>query len=159
MATMISEYFSLEDMIKTSHKECDNTPGVDHRKNLEKLCTELLDPIIRKWGKSYTMTSGYRSKNVNSVVGGSLNSDHCKGLAADFAMGSKELNKQFYDMIIGMKDEICWGQLINEDNYSVVHISFPTGTHRGEAFATMGKSFKVVPGSMQKVLGYCGGDV
>ena len=159
MATKISDFFTLEDMVrsdKAKEKGVDNTPGDMHRENLEKLCKYVLDPIRRKWGKTIHINSGYRGPRLNSIVKGSEKSDHCSGCAADISTWDRAENKRLFDMIRNMPDEIPWGQLINENDYQWIHISLKTSAHSGEVFAI--RNGATVKGSMQKVLGYCTGD-
>ena len=58
---------------------------------------------------------------VNNDVKGAKNSDHLKGLAADITGGSKEENKVLFELI---KNNFEYKQLINEYDYSWVHVSF-----------------------------------
>ena len=51
-------------------KKIDNTPTTEVKKNLEKLCQEVLQPIRDKYGRAITVTSGYRSPKLNAAVGG-----------------------------------------------------------------------------------------
>ena len=62
----------------------DNTPSPQIIDNLKRLA-ETLQEVRRLLGnKAILVSSGYRSHELNVAVGGSKNSDHCKGLAADF---------------------------------------------------------------------------
>lgn len=92
--------------------------------NIKKLVTDILQPIRDKYGKPVTVTSGYRNPSINRLVGGSANSQHCKGEAADIKC---EDNKELWDLIISMIDnkEITVGQLIDEKNLNWIHISLP----------------------------------
>lgn len=47
------------------------------------LCAYVLDPLRRQVDKPLLITSGYRSPEVNSAVGGSKTSAHMTGEAAD----------------------------------------------------------------------------
>ena len=44
---------------------------------------QLLDPIREAWGKPIIVSSGYRCKELNALVGGVKNSHHLLGCAAD----------------------------------------------------------------------------
>ena len=52
--------------------------------NMEALCTNVLQPVRDLVGKPFKITSGYRCPTLNRIVGGSTNSDHIRGQAADF---------------------------------------------------------------------------
>jgi hypothetical protein len=50
----------------------------------------FLDPLREALGRPIRVTSGYRSEAVNAAVGGSKNSRHKTGEAADFKVGAPE---------------------------------------------------------------------
>ena len=122
----MTEHFKLNEFIKSptadKHK-IDNTPSKEILVNLQELA-ELLEKIRSKWKSPLIITSGYRCKELNKLVGGSPNSQHVKGQAADII--SKN-NKDLFILIMQMvyKGEIKIGQLIDEHNYKWLHISTP----------------------------------
>lgn len=126
----LSKNFSLNELTYSStanYHKVDNTPGRLELENLKKLCEEILQPIRDKYGKSIFVTSGYRNPIVNRLVKGSSTSQHMLGQAADITTGSNEGNKKLFDMILQMIEngEIKVGQLIDEKDYSWIHISLP----------------------------------
>ena len=133
MATQLTKNFSLEEMVASATakaKKIDNTPNSEVKKNLEKLCKEVLQPIRDKYGRAITVTSGYRSPKLNTAVGGVKNSQHVLGQAADIkCTGTTKavLFNLIKDMIA--KKEIKVGQLIweygtkKEPNW--IHVSLP----------------------------------
>ena len=133
MGTQITKNFSLEEMIASATakaKKIDNTPASEVKKNLEKLCKEVLQPIRDKYGRAITVTSGYRSPKLNAAVGGVKNSQHLLGQASDIkCTGTSKayLFNLIKDMI--QKKEIKVGQLIweygtkKEPNW--IHVSLP----------------------------------
>ena len=48
----------------------------------------MLDIVRKKYGKSITINSGYRTSEHNEKVGGKPGSSHIKGLAVDIACGN-----------------------------------------------------------------------
>lgn len=80
---MLSEHFSLEELVVTRHVEIDNTPSPQIVENLHWLA-ENLEAIRKLLRVPMTITSGYRCPTLNKLVGGAANSDHMQGLAADF---------------------------------------------------------------------------
>lgn len=95
----LSKHFQLKELIVTSHKEYGNTPNSAAIWNLTRLCNDVLEPIREcLGGKPLYVSSGYRSYFVNKAVGGSLNSYHTKGLAADlpFSSASSAIKACFY---------------------------------------------------------------
>lgn len=97
------------------------------------MVNNILQPIRDKYGKPITVTSGFRSPSVNRLVGGSANSQHCKGEAADIKC---ENNKELWDLIIDMinNKKIVVGQLIDEKNLNWIHISLPNEKRKNQIF-------------------------
>lgn len=82
----LTENFSLHEMTKSEtalRLDLDNTPEDDHLENLKALCENVLQKVRDHYGKGVKVNSGFRHPRVNSAVGGSTTSDHCKGMAAD----------------------------------------------------------------------------
>ena len=130
----ITENFTFEELIHSAYAEkyhLSNLPKQDEIKKLNQLATEILQPIRNEFNSPIKVTSGYRSPQVNSAVGGSRTSQHVKGEAADLTSSD---NKKLMSLIIRLiKDKkIEVGQVINEFDYSWIHISLPTKTHHNE---------------------------
>lgn len=126
----LSKNFSLNELTYSStanYHKVDNSLDRWELENLKKLCHDILQPIRDKYGKSIFINSGYRNPIVNRLVKGSTSSQHLKGEAADITVGSKEGNKKLFDLIVQMIEdgEIKVGQLLDEKNYSWLHISLP----------------------------------
>jgi uncharacterized protein YcbK (DUF882 family) len=65
----LSDHFSLEELIATSHREFDNTPNASEMANLTRLAA-LLEQVKTVLGnKPVMINSGFRSKKVNDSVG------------------------------------------------------------------------------------------
>ena len=54
-------------------------------KNVSDELINMLDIVRKKYGKSLVINSGYRTPEHNKSVGGTSESSHIKGLAADIA--------------------------------------------------------------------------
>lgn len=103
-------------------KGIDNTPDPFAVQNLFKLA-ELLEKVRTALGnKAVLVSSGYRSMELNTAVGGSLTSDHMRGAAADFSAPSYGSTRAICEAIIAAG--IKFGQLIDEGG-RWVHISLP----------------------------------
>lgn len=120
------KYFTINELTRTS-MGLDNTPSKDVQANLEYLVNNVLDKVREIYGKPIKVNSGYRSKLVNKKVGGASNSQHTKGEAIDITGGNKTENKMIYEII---KNLGKYDQLINEYDYSWIHISYKNGNNR-----------------------------
>jgi len=81
----LSEHFSLEELTVSetaARKGLDNTPDNDALFDLKRLAS-FLEDVRAAVGKPLRINSAYRAPEVNSSVGGSKTSQHCKGQAAD----------------------------------------------------------------------------
>lgn len=118
----LTKNFTLKELTKTSSK-FDNTPNAEEICRLRVLCEKVLQPTRDEYGKPITVNSGFRSYLVNKDVGGVDASQHRKGEAADISAGSKAENKKLFEIIKTSGD---YDQLINEYDYSWVHVSYTT---------------------------------
>nr|DAZ42929.1 MAG TPA: peptidase [Caudoviricetes sp.] len=111
------KYFTLEELTRSdtaSIKHINNTPDESITEHLIELVEKLLDPIRERWAKycddnqlgnaGIRISSGFRNKELNKAVGGSLTSAHLTGYAADLqnVSGSRE---EFYQFLLNfLKD-------------------------------------------------------
>ena len=142
----LSGHFSLAELTKSqtaTRKGIDNQPTLDHIENLTELCTHVLEPTRRNFGKPMVITSGYRSEELCEAIGSSKNSQHAKGEAADFEMfgvDNKELAKY-------IKNNLVFDQLIlefyNPDDPSSgwVHCSYNKEENRKQSLLYNGKDY------------------
>lgn len=82
--TYLSDHFSLAELTVTAQRGLDNTPTALVIENLRLLAATLERARALLGNKPITITSGYRSPEVNRAIGGSSHSAHMAGLAADF---------------------------------------------------------------------------
>ena len=115
-----AKYFTYDEMIVTN-TGIENSPMQGELDNLQLLVTAILDPLREKYGKPISVNSAYRNPLVNREVGGSATSHHVLGMAADITTHNKDTNKILHDLI---RDNFKFTQLINERDYSWVHISY-----------------------------------
>lgn len=129
------KYFTIEEMTESSTataKGIDNTPSKDIEAKLQKLIEAILDPLREWYGKPIRVNSGYRCEALNEAIGGSKTSQHCLGEAADITAGSKEENEKLFNYI---KDNLPFDQLINESDFSWIHVSYREGRLRKQVLA------------------------
>ena len=114
-------------------KGISNMPTPEHIENFKKLAENVFQPIRDHFAVPIRISSGYRSKELNTAIGGSLSSQHCQGEAIDIDMdGTTITNKQIFDFI---KNNLNFDQLIwefgTDKNPDWVHVSYEsTGKQR-----------------------------
>lgn len=125
----LSTNFSLAELTKSQSATrlgLDNTPDENVIGNLRTLCEEVLQKVRDHYGMPVVINSGYRSPQVNSAIGGSRTSEHCKGMAADIEVPGIP-NAELATWI---KDNLRFRQLILEfytpgiPDSGWVHVSF-----------------------------------
>jgi uncharacterized protein YcbK (DUF882 family) len=122
--------FSYDELIASSTAKrlgLDNTPTEKEKEKLRELAEYILQPIRDSWKSPIIVNSAFRSEAVNKAVGGVKNSQHRLGEAADITIGGKERNRKLFNFIqkLIQKGDIYVGQLIDEYNYSWIHVSLP----------------------------------
>lgn len=78
----LGKHFTLAELSRTSTGLA-NAPDAAARVNLQELVQVALDPLREHLGRPLKVTSGYRSRAVNTAVKGSKNSRHLTGEASD----------------------------------------------------------------------------
>ena len=137
--TQLSKNFSLKEMTATN-SGLPNVPNDEQLHYLTLLCEKVLEPLRYIYGKPIKVNSGFRSADVNKAIGGAATSQHCKGQAADITAGSKEENEKIFK-ILSTRD---FDQLINEKNYSWIHVSFVPNGNRKQKLKFDGKKYTQV---------------
>ncbi len=118
MGTIPQTYFNLEQCIFSSlarKNKINNFPGSDyivdssrnlynpslHKTtiihNLNKLFKYCINPIFRNFGGNLALTSVYRNKEVNKILGGVENSQHIYGYAADIVLTNNEQTSTLFN--------------------------------------------------------------
>lgn len=121
------KYFTLNELIKSDtakRLKITNIPNFQEKKNVELLVDNILDPLREVYKKPIIVTSGFRCEALNKVVGGSKNSHHRTGQAADIRTieDTPEENKKLFDLIQELN--LPFDQLIDEYNFDWVHVSY-----------------------------------
>ena len=122
----LSANFSVSELTRSqtaTRKGIDNSPNDEQLANLRALCENVLQPIRDHFGKPVRISSGLRVPELNTAIGGSTTSDHCKGMAADIeipGVDNKELaewigeNLEFRQLILEYYDgtpDSGWGHV------------------------------------------------
>ena len=149
----LSKNLSLSEVTRSEtakRRGISNMPTPEHIENFKKLAENVFQPIREHFGKPIRISSGYRSKDLNTAVGGSLSSQHCTGEAIDIDMDGTDItNAQIFHFI---KDNLNFDQLIAEfpenSNPAWVHVSYEsTGKQRKQILVAkkVGGATKYIP--------------
>jgi len=143
----LSKHFKLEEFEKSmtaTRKGIENKAGSGEIKNLTDLCYGVLEPVRAKFDKAITITSGYRSPDLNRAIGSkSDTSQHCKGEAWDFEIAGVS-NLQ---VALWINNNCDFDQLIleywkdGEPNSGWVHCSFKDGSNRKQVLTYSGDKY------------------
>lgn len=87
--------------------------------NILLLILNVLQPLRVYVNRPITITSGYRSKELNARVGGVHNSQHLTGQAADLVIQGMTIDEAFNAV---KRSGVPFDQLIHEGKW--VHVSF-----------------------------------
>jgi hypothetical protein len=127
----LSEHLDLSEVTRSEsakRKGISNMPTEAHIANFKLLAEKIFEPIRTHFRCPIIISSGYRSKELNAAIGGSLTSQHCQGEAIDIDMDGTPngvTNRMVFDYI---KDNLEWDQLIFEfgdkENPDWVHVSY-----------------------------------
>ena len=126
---MISEHISYKEgvySITATRKGIDNTPNNEQLKNMELIADEIFEPLRTYVGGPIKINSFFRCPELNTAIGGSNKSQHCKGQAIDIDdTYGRMTNAEMYHWI---KEHLEFDQMIwefgNDDNPDWVHISY-----------------------------------
>ena len=104
-----------------------NNPNETQLEAMKLVAEKCFEPLRLWYNKPIKINSFFRSDLLNRAVKGSLTSQHKKGEAIDIDAGSKEENKKLFEYI---KNHLEFDQVINEYNYSWVHVSYSKTKNR-----------------------------
>ena len=126
---MISNHISYKEGVYSTtatRRGIDNTPNDDQLKYMETIAEEVFEPLRTYVGGPIKINSFFRSPELNTAIGGSKTSQHCKGQAMDIDdTFGRMTNAEMYHWI---KDNLDFDQMIwefgNDDNPDWVHVSY-----------------------------------
>ena len=124
----LSRNFTLHELTRTN-APIPNVPSAEETANLKELVVNVLQPAREIFGKSITVTSGFRSTAVNAHVGGATNSQHTKGEAVDITCTD---NSELFDIIRRLDfDQLIW-EFGNDIQPKWIHVSYKKSGNRRE---------------------------
>lgn len=130
--TQLTEHFSLEELTfsqAAARRGLSNQPGPDELGRLKRTA-EGMEQVRDLLGVPINVSSGYRSKAVNAIIGGVETSQHVRGEAVDFT--ARRFGSVAETVAKIAASDIAFDQLINEYG-QWVHISFINPAERGRS--------------------------
>lgn len=134
------KYFTIAELVRSGialQQGIVNHPYIHEENqvydNLLELVNNLLDPIRDRFATPIIITSGYRCRQLNALVGGAENSQHRIGKAVNFYFSgftAKEMAQAFYEIA----EEFDYDQLIYYKTRHIIHISYNGLENRHQAF-------------------------
>jgi hypothetical protein len=121
---MISKHITYEEATQSPtalRLKIKNEPDTAQLESMKAVAAMCFEPLREWYAKPIKINSFFRCDELNKAVGGAKNSQHSKGEAIDMNAGSKEENKKLFDWC---KANLIFDQLINEYDYTWVHISY-----------------------------------
>lgn len=128
----LTKNFNLQEFIRSqtaSRKGINNTPSKEVVNNIKYLTKNCLQIAREHIGKPFTITSGYRCKELNQAIGGASKSQHCKGEAVDFVCNGLGSSKTLFKAIL--ESGVEFDQIIEEFG-QWVHISYKKEGNRNQ---------------------------
>ena len=126
---MISKHISYKEGVHSNtatRRGINNTPDDEQLNNMELLANEVFEPLRDYVGGPIKINSFFRCPELNTAIGGSKTSQHCKGQAMDIDdTFGRMTNAEMYHWI---KENLDFDQMIwefgDDDNPNWVHISY-----------------------------------
>lgn len=141
MSEMVSPHFALAELTISETAKARGIPNLPLSQHLDNLriTAHRMEAVRAILGRPITPTSGYRSPEVNRLVGGVPNSDHALGWAADLAGTLAEARRLAETLD-------SFDQLILERSGSIIHISFSPRNRMQVLTQRGGPGTAIVPG-------------
>ena len=140
----LSTNFTLEELTISQtalRNNIDNTPNEEEIENLKRLCINILQPLRDDFELPLVVSSGFRSKELSSLVGSKITSQHCSGCAADFIIPGVDNKKVFKHIVENLPMDQAILEYYTEDNGGWIHVSYvPNG--RGQALVKDKEGYK-----------------
>jgi len=132
----ISKYVTYKEVTKSNQAtalKLANIPNSEQLINLRLVCAKIFDPLREHFGIPIGISSGFRSVELNSKIGGSKSSQHCQGKALDIdgdIFGGIS-NKLIFEYIRKSCtfDQLIW-EFGSENSPDWVHVSYNEGNNR-----------------------------
>ena len=144
----LSKNFTLTEYTKSqtaTRMGIDNKPSYEHLNKAIKLFENVVQKVRENFGVT-VINSGYRGPALNEAIGGSTNSQHCKGEAVDIECPGTSN----YTVAKRIEETTDFDQLIlefytpGEPNSGWVHVSYIESGNRKQSLTAMKENGKTV---------------
>jgi hypothetical protein len=134
----MTKHFTLAELTfspTASKRGIDNTPTPEQQQNLLNLCVHVLEPVRHFLREPLQITSGFRSEQLNKVIGGATRngkatSQHCEGKAADIVCRGR--NAEIFKYLKNLDvDQVIW-EFGDNNEPDWVHVSWNGSSNRNE---------------------------
>lgn len=125
---LLSKDFSLSEFTLSAtalSKNIKNEPNAKQLDAIKQLVSAVLQPARSTLGMVIAVTSGFRSKALNEIIGGANGSQHSKGEAADIQCND---NARLFNYIAShcVFDQLIW-EFGDDQQPDWVHVSYKAG--------------------------------
>jgi D-alanyl-D-alanine dipeptidase len=153
----LTEHFSMKELTQSQTAIKNGIPNIPKDPqvvaNLTLLCEKVLEPLREGMKCPIRISSGYRSPELNKLIGGAKASQHNIGEAVDIDLDEK--NAELFSYIVNNLDfdQIIW-EFGDDKNPDWVHVSYKAAGNRKQllkALKSNGKtSYQVMDASKFK---------
>lgn len=129
----ITEHFSMKELTNSQTAIKNGIPNIPKDPqvvaNLTLLCEKVLEPLREGMKCPIRISSGYRSPELNKLIGGAKASQHNIGEAVDIDLDEK--NAELFSYIVNNLDfdQIIW-EFGDDKNPNWVHVSYKAAGNR-----------------------------
>ena len=100
----LSEHYSLGEFTESEYKDVYNIPSHVAIENMKRICG-WLEVLRDRYGAPIIINSGYRSPQLNKLVGGVATSNHVTGCAVDIRCSGAEQAIRYAYILLDYADE------------------------------------------------------
>lgn len=129
----ITEHFSMRELTYSQTAIKNGIPNIPKdpqvAENLKTLCEKVLEPLREGMKCAIKISSGYRSPELNKLIGGAKASQHNIGQAVDIDLDGK--NAEVFEYIANNLDfdQMIW-EFGDDKNPDWVHVSYNAAGNR-----------------------------
>lgn len=138
------KHFTISELTQSSHGK--NIPNDEQIENLKLLVEKVLDPARDELEAPIKITSGFRSQEVNKIIGGAKTSQHCTGQAADLVCFD---NKKLFRILQDMEFDQLIYEFGTDEQPSWVHVSYSNILNRNQVLRAVKSQGKTVYKSLK----------